>query len=37
MDKIEEQMMLQQLKSIYWLMMDSSGKMDFANKTLCNS
>ena len=34
MDKIEEQMMLQQLKSIYWLMMDSSGKMDFANKTL---
>ena len=27
-------MMLQQLKSVYWLMMDSSGKMDFANKTL---
>ena len=26
--------MLKQLKSVYWLMMDSSGKMDFANKTL---
>ena len=26
--------MLQRLKSVYWLMMDSSGKMDFANKTL---
>ena len=26
--------MLQQFKSVYWLMMDSSGKMDFANKTL---
>lgn len=26
--------MLQQLKSVYWLMMDSSGKMDFANETL---
>ena len=34
MNKIGEQMMLQQLKSVYWLMMDSSGKMDFANKTL---
>lgn len=27
-------MMLQHFKSIYWLMRDSSGKMDFANKTL---
>lgn len=27
-------MMLQQFKSVYWLMVDSSGKMDFANKTL---
>ena len=26
--------MLQRLKSVYWQMMDSSGKMDFANKTL---
>ena len=26
--------MLQRLKSVYRLMMDSSGKMDFANKTL---
>lgn len=34
MNKIGEQMMLQQLKSVYWLMMDSSGKMDFENKTL---
>ena len=34
MNKIAEQLMLQQLKSVYWLMMDSSGKMDFANKTL---
>ena len=34
MNKIAEQLMLQQLKSVYWQMMDSSGKMDFANKTL---
>lgn len=34
MNKIREQLMLQQLKSVYWLMMDSSGKMDFANETL---
>lgn len=34
MNKIGEQIILQQLKSIYWLMMDSSGKMDFTNKTL---
>ena len=34
MNKIAEQLMLQQFKSVYWLMMDSSGKMDFANKTL---
>lgn len=27
-------MMLQQFKSVYWLMVESSGKMDFANKTL---
>ena len=26
--------MLQRLKSVYWQMMDSSGKMDFAKKTL---
>ena len=34
MDKISEQLMLQRLKSVYRQMMDSSGKMDFANKTL---
>ena len=32
MNKISEQLMLQQLKSVYWQMMDSSGKMDFAKK-----
>ena len=34
MDKISEQLMLQRLKSVYRLMKDSSGKMDFANKTI---
>ena len=34
MDKISEQLMLQQFKSVYRRMMDSSGKMEFANKTL---
>ena len=34
MNKISEQLMLQRLKSVYRLMMDSSGNMDFAKKTL---
>lgn len=34
MNEIEKQMMLQKLKSVYWFMIDSSGKMDFENKTL---
>lgn len=34
MNKIAEQLMLQRLKSVYRQMMDSSGKLDFTNKTL---
>lgn len=34
MNEIEKQMMLQKLKSVYCFMIDSSGKMDFENKTL---
>lgn len=34
MNEIERQMMLQQLKEIYWFMRNSAGKMDFNNATL---